>query len=183
MHPLPYKKRLQWVAPPLVVPKVLVLHLHSKVLSLWPFEYGCQLVFKSATAVAQTAAFPSGPPNMMKRKQQKARERRFVAWVQTSQRCYSNECLSAGVCAERASLTLHSAQNEWFDAVKFHIRCQVEVLSGVLVDLKDNVYHICEAGRKQRLMPALICQGRLSVLSVKLLSGETSTNGGRQASN
>ena len=39
--------------------------------------------------------------------------------------------------AERPSLTLQSAQNERPDVVEFHIRGQVEVLSGVLVNLVE----------------------------------------------
>lgn len=44
-----------------------------------------------------------------------------------------------GACPKIATLTLHSAQYEWFDAVELHIRCQVQVLSGVLVNLKTTL--------------------------------------------
>lgn len=60
---------------------------------------------------------------------------------------YSNESLGEALeCAQQRQrrqqkrellLTLHSAQSERFDAVEFHIRGQVEVLSGILVDLKE----------------------------------------------
>lgn len=88
-----------------------------------------------------------------------------VAVIQMSlSKCWS-------LLLKRAPLTLHSAQNERLDAVEFHVRCQVEVVSGVLVNLKDNVQYVTSvkslAGREQRLLMATKCQGQISVVVLK----------------
>lgn len=41
--------------------------------------------------------------------------------------------------SERASLTPHSAQRDWCDAVELHVGCQAEVLPRILVNLKDGL--------------------------------------------
>lgn len=53
-------------------------------------------------------------------------------------------CLSVW---ERASLTVHSAQDDRLDVVEIHIRRQVEVFSGTLVNLEDNVSHVWGGGK------------------------------------
>lgn len=72
--------------------------------------------------------------------QHKTSSIRSAVWGQTS--CCSDLSDSVENVSVGISLTLHSAQNKWLDAVEFNIRCQVEVLSGVLVDLGINAWEI-----------------------------------------
>lgn len=94
--------------------------------------------------------FPRGPARLMNRKRH---WNYFVAFVVAAiQMSRSTRCSSAQLQQRQKRellLTRHSAQSERFDAVQFHIGGQVEVLSGVLVDLKDK----CTGGkrREQRL--------------------------------
>lgn len=43
-------------------------------------------------------------------------------------------------CMSTVSLTVHSSKNQQRDTTEFYIRCQVEVLFGVLVNLKEKFY-------------------------------------------
>lgn len=150
------KQWLEWEAPPLVIFFRSFLFCISTVKSsVCDFlNMDADFFFYGTTAVAQTADLSLVHPGWRTGNSKTA----FCRMRSNISVPLFKWALSAAVCIKRASLTLHSAQDERFNAVEFHIRCQVEVLSGILVNLQDNVCQIC-AGKSLagKLITTEIC--------------------------